>query len=230
MQQRNSLAAALLLTVSMAGCASSSGGVRVARQAELRQDYDRAVVEYSRALNANPNDTDARTGLERAKTRAAIIHYDRGRQLAAAGKLPDAVSEYQVAAEMNPAATEIREALQSAQNQLRAQVPVNRNGKTELESLIDRTRDLGAGGRIFPCGQRAPSQPRVPQRQQPGRHRGDRADGERQRDLRSGVQACVALLVRNARRPDLRTGHARDRRVHADLLPRDGARHDHRHP
>ena len=150
MIRRNSLGAALLLTLAMAGCASSSGSVRVARQAELRQDYDRAVVEYSRALKENPDDADARTGLERAKTRASTVHYDRARQLAAAGKLTDAVSEYQMAAEMNPNAAEIRDALQSAQNQLRTQVPVNRDGKTELESLIERTRGLAPAGRSLP--------------------------------------------------------------------------------
>ena len=74
-----------LITLSVTACASSNGVVRVARQAELRQDYDRAVVEYSRALNAQPDNVDARTGLARAKTRAAGIHYDQGRQLAAAG-------------------------------------------------------------------------------------------------------------------------------------------------
>ena len=140
------LLASALITLSITACASSSGAVRVAREAELRQDYDRAVVEYSRALNTDAGNVDARTGLNRAKTRAAIIHYDRGRQLAAAGKLSEAVSEYQVAAEMNPAGSEIQEALRSAQDQLRAQVPVNRNGKTELESLIDRTRDMPPAG------------------------------------------------------------------------------------
>jgi general secretion pathway protein D len=136
----------LLLALLIAGCASSGGAVRVGREAELREDYDRAVVEYTRALNTNPNDADARTGLERAKTRAAIVHYDRGRQLAAAGKIPEAVAEYQIAAELNPAAAEIRDALQTAQNQLRTQVPVTRNGKTELESLIERARDLSPAG------------------------------------------------------------------------------------
>ena len=140
------LLASALITLSITACASSSGAVRVAREAELRQDYDRAVVEYSRALNTDAGNVDARTGLHRAKTRAAIIHYDRGRQLAAAGKLSEAVSEYQVAAEMNPAGAEIQEALRSAQDQLRAQVPVNRDGKTELESLIDRTRDMPPAG------------------------------------------------------------------------------------
>src|SRR5258705_11052440 len=89
MTPRNSLAAALLLTVSMEGCASS-GAVRVARQAELQQDYDRAVVEYSRALKLHPDDADARTGLGRVKGRAALAHFPRGRQLAASGNLPDA--------------------------------------------------------------------------------------------------------------------------------------------
>ena len=110
--------ATALITLWTAGCASSSGSVRVAREAELRQDYDRAVVEYSRALSREPDNVDARTGLERAKARAAITHYDQGRQLAAAGKLSDAVGEYQVAAEMNPAGAEIRDALRSAQDQL----------------------------------------------------------------------------------------------------------------
>jgi general secretion pathway protein D len=149
MPRRSSLAATLLLTVSMAGCASS-GAVRVARQAELQQDYDRAVVEYSRALRLNADNADARTGLERAKVRAALAHYEQGRRLAAAGKFSDALGEYQLAAEMNPSGPEIQEALQSTQNQLRAQVQVNRNGKTELESLIERTRNLAPAGRELP--------------------------------------------------------------------------------
>jgi general secretion pathway protein D len=149
MTRRNSGAAALLLAAYMSGCAST-GGVRVGRQAELRQDYDRAVVEYTRALKLHPDDAAARTGLERAKVRAAIIHYDRGRQLAAAGKFIEAVTEYQLAAEMNPQAAEIQEALQSSQNQLRAQVQVNRNGKTELESVIERARNMQPSGRELP--------------------------------------------------------------------------------
>ena len=63
MTARNRRLGAALLALFAAGCASSGGGVRVARQAEIRQDYDRAVVEYSRALQADPNDADARTGV-----------------------------------------------------------------------------------------------------------------------------------------------------------------------
>jgi general secretion pathway protein D len=149
MLERNRLIAAVTLAMALAGCATS-GALGTARSAELQQDYDRAVVEYSRALKLDPGSVDARTGLQRATARAAEAHYARARQLAAAGKLADAVTEYQLAAQMNPAATAIQTELQSVQNQLRAQIPVNRGGKTELESLIDRTRDMAPRGLELP--------------------------------------------------------------------------------
>jgi general secretion pathway protein D len=151
MPRRGSLVAALLMVAFMAGC-GSTGGLRVARQAELEQDYDRAVVEYSRALKEDPRNADARTGLDRAKVRAASAHYDQGRRLASAGKFSDALSEYQLAAEMNPDSAQIRAALQVTQNQLRAQVVINRDGKTDLESLVERTRTLAPAGLELPSG------------------------------------------------------------------------------
>src|SRR5947207_5762198 len=156
MQARNrSLAAVAVLAVTLAGCATT-GALRTARSAELQQDYDRAVVEYSRALKLDPDNVNARSGLQRAKIRSAQDHYARGRGLAAAGKLSDALAEYQLAAEMNPNASEIQAALQLTQNQLRAQVQVNRDGKTELESLIDRMRDMAPRGLELPSSARLP--------------------------------------------------------------------------
>ena len=147
------LAALLCLLPIVAGCATAVG---VARKAEFRQDYDRAVVEYSRALKDNPNNVDARSGLQRAKARAALAHFAQGRRLAAAGKLTEALSEYQIASEMNPDAAEIQLALRTTQTQLRTQVQVDRNGKTELESLVERTRSIAPPGRTLPTGDTLP--------------------------------------------------------------------------
>src|SRR5262249_28077474 len=66
------------------------------------------------------------------------------------GQPQQAIAEFQVAAEMNPASGEIQAELAAAQNQLHAQVPVNRNGKTDLESLIDRTRGMAPLGLELP--------------------------------------------------------------------------------
>ena len=60
----------LLLCVWIVGCAATTA-TRHARDAEQRRDYDRAVIEYTKALRLKPNDTDVRLGLERVKLRAS---------------------------------------------------------------------------------------------------------------------------------------------------------------
>jgi general secretion pathway protein D len=150
MPARNSALASAIAALLMLSACASSGAVRNGLRAEGRQDYDRAVIEYSAALKKDPDSVDARLGLQRARVRSSLDHYAKGRRLALAGKLSEAVTEYQIAAEMNPDSAEVQFELQSAQNQLRAQVPVERGGKTELQSLIDRTRDMAPLGLELP--------------------------------------------------------------------------------
>ena len=66
-------AAALLL----GGCATASS-MRSGQAAERFQDYDRAVVEYTKAVRAKPDDRAARLALDRARLRASQAHYFRG--------------------------------------------------------------------------------------------------------------------------------------------------------
>src|SRR3954469_21735178 len=148
-------ATALLFAVAAAGCAASAS--RLGRDAEFRQDYDRAVVEYTKALRLSPNDGGARDGLQRAKTRAAEDHLQRARRLAAVNKLDEAVIEYGVAAELNPVSTVIDDELKTTRNKLRTRVAVAREGKTELQTLIDRTRDLPPPGLDLPPNARMPA-------------------------------------------------------------------------
>jgi general secretion pathway protein D len=150
--------ASLVLVAAMlaAGCAASVA-LRHGRDAERRQDYDRAVVEYTKAIRLNPNDTDARLALERARLRAAQDHYARGRRLAAVGKLDAALVEYEAAAELNPTNGDIDQELRSTRNKLRTKVVVAREGKTELQTLIERTRDLPPVGFDLPQGVKMPA-------------------------------------------------------------------------
>ena len=55
---------AVLLVVCLlaVGCAGSSA-LRRGQNAERRQDYDFAVVEYAKAVRLRPDDTNARVGL-----------------------------------------------------------------------------------------------------------------------------------------------------------------------
>jgi general secretion pathway protein D len=151
---------ALLAAVAVAACfataCASATASRRGRDAEFRRDYDRAVVEYTKALRLDPDSGTARSGLERNKARATEEHLLRARRLAAIGKFDEAVVEYGVAAELSPANSTVDEELRSTRNKLRAKVAVTREGKTELQSLIDRTRDLPPPGLDLPQNVKMP--------------------------------------------------------------------------
>jgi general secretion pathway protein D len=149
-------AAALLLAVALTACATGAS-LRTARTAEQAQDYDRAVVEYTKIVRANPANRDARAGLERAKLRAAQEHTARGRRLASLDRWEEAVVEYQLAAELNPTDAQVDAALKDARERLRTKLRINRGGHTDLESLIDRTRDLPAPGLELPDNAKLPA-------------------------------------------------------------------------
>jgi general secretion pathway protein D len=149
-------ACVLVLAVLVGGCAASSA-MRRAQDAEHRQDYDRAVAEYTNTLRLRPNDTDARTGLERAKLRASGEHFQLGRRLAATGKFDQALVEFELAAELNPTSSEVDSALRDARAQLRTRVAVAREGKTELQTMVERTRDLPPIGLDLPVDTKMPA-------------------------------------------------------------------------
>jgi general secretion pathway protein D len=142
--------AALSIIISVSGCITGAA-LREARRAEERQDYDFAVIEYTRALQRDPNSINARTGLQRAKLRASQDHFTRARRHVANRRLDEAVAEYKLAAELNPDNPVIATELEQTQNQLRAQVVVNRDGTTELEALVERMRDQRAPGLEVPA-------------------------------------------------------------------------------
>src|ERR1700752_3950472 len=139
-----------------AACATTSGGLRAGEQAETAGNYDLAVVEYTKAVRTNPNDTNARLALDRAKIRAAQEHAFRARALAGAERYEDALVEYQLASELNPTDATVDEALRDIRQKLRTKIAVTRNGKTELESLIGRARGLPPPGLDLPADAKLP--------------------------------------------------------------------------
>jgi len=150
------LAAWLALCLFSAGCAAS-GALRRGSDAEHRQDYDLAVVEYANALRLRPDDGNTRAALERSKLRASQDHFSRGRRFSATGKFDQALVEYELASELNPTNGDVDEELRSTRNKLRAKIAVAREGRTELQTLIERTRDLPPPGMDLPTGVKMPA-------------------------------------------------------------------------
>jgi general secretion pathway protein D len=143
------------LGLTMVSCASTSA-MKAGEKAEQLDEYDRAIIEYTKALREHPDDRNARRALERAKLRSAMDHFNRGRRLEAGGRLDESLVELQLAAELNPASNDINDLLRSVRAQLRNRIAVAREGKTQLETLIERSRDLPPAGQDLPIENRLP--------------------------------------------------------------------------
>jgi general secretion pathway protein D len=129
---------AALALVAAAGCATSSA-FRAGENAERLQDYDRAVLEYQRALKESPDDVNIRRSLDRARMRAATDHVNTARRLVGRGQYDEALSEYRVALELSPNAFGIAEEMKDAQ--------VYRDrGRATLDELKARARERALPG------------------------------------------------------------------------------------
>ncbi len=142
---------AVLLGAALPACAPKTA-ISQGQLAERQQDWDKAVIEYTSAVRKDPNDQNARLALERAKLRATQDHMLRARRLASAGRLEEALVEYQIAQQLSPANTELGDALREVRSKLRARMAVTAEGKTQLQTLIDRARDLPPPGLDLPAG------------------------------------------------------------------------------
>jgi general secretion pathway protein D len=152
----NRLLTPVVLAGLIAGCATATA-MRNGQQAEQLQDYDRAIVEYTKVVRSQPDNREARQLLDRARVRAALEHFSRGRRLEGGGRLDEALVEFQLASELNPNNQDIRDALESVRTQQRNKVQIARDGKTGLETLIERTRNMTAQGQDLPNDVRLPA-------------------------------------------------------------------------
>jgi general secretion pathway protein D len=133
-------AALLLALVALCGCASSKA-FRAAEQAERRQDYDRAVLEYSRALARDPDNVDAQRGLRAARIRAAQAHATSARGLRARGLLKEASEEYRLALDLDPEAASVRDELRALEQQRQGG-----RAPATIEELKQRTHERSLPG------------------------------------------------------------------------------------
>jgi len=140
----------LTLGVVVLTAACATGARDRARTAELAENFDEAVIEYTRALQERPNDRRIQRDLERAKLWAAQYHYAEGRRAAGLGNFDDALIEYQIASDLNPESGDIQEAVRETRHVVQTQLAAREDGQTELEAIIERTRLLPPEGLELP--------------------------------------------------------------------------------
>ncbi len=143
-------AVAALVLLGLAGCATSAA-FRNGEKAEGRQDYDRAVLEYSKAVQQDPNNVHYRKGLERARLRAAEAHALNARRLGSRGMYKEALDEFRLALDLNPSSASLVSEMQETE--------VRRQGGTlglTVDEMKDRARERALPGLVLGPGAQEP--------------------------------------------------------------------------
>src|SRR5215467_9088786 len=92
----------LLLIVSLAGCAGGESAYKSGNKAEVTRDFETAMVQYKKALDQDPGNTEYRLKYEQNRFAAAFEHFKRGKAAIDQGDLDDARNEFSRAREIDP--------------------------------------------------------------------------------------------------------------------------------
>lgn len=140
MSTRGLRALALLAAFALAGCASSSA-FKLGEKAEKSNDWDRAVVEYSKAVQLAPDNAGYRQSLERARLRASQAHTRAGRVLMGRGLYKEAIDELRLALDLVPGSPTVAADLREAEERRQAGIK-----ERSLAEIKDRARERPLAG------------------------------------------------------------------------------------
>ncbi len=93
--------------------------LKQAQAAEVKKDWDAALEFYLQAVDEDPRDTEYLIGLQRVRFQASSQHVDRGMKIREAGKLEEAIGEFQKAIIADPSSALAVQELKRTQDMLR---------------------------------------------------------------------------------------------------------------
>src|SRR5579863_9258880 len=113
-----------------------------AQAAEARKEYDQALELYSEALSQDPSDPTYLLGVRRARFEAGQVHVQAGEKLRQAGKLEDALAQFQKAYAIDPSSAiaiqEIKRVSEAIEAVKKGDVPPGEQGLTAPERAEKR--------------------------------------------------------------------------------------------
>ncbi len=115
---------------------------RKGEDAEARQNYEAAYDDYREAYESKPKDARYRAAYERMRFLAGASHVHRGQLLREAGKLEEAMAEFQKAAQIDPSSFIAQQEIKQTQRLIdQAKSPVPRASKRPPSSLARRIEE-----------------------------------------------------------------------------------------
>ena len=118
---RPALALLLLFALILPSSAESSRSLyKKGQNAEARQNYEQAYDFYKKAYDQNPQDVSYRSAYERLRFLAGASHVHRGQLLREAGRLQEAMAEFQRATEIDPSSAIAKQEIRVTQQMIDA--------------------------------------------------------------------------------------------------------------
>ena len=90
------------LALAACACAGSTVAYKEARKAELRKDYDTALVYYDKALQSAPENSKYLIHEKIMRQKAALFHLKRGQEFLKEDRQQEAIGEFQKAVGIDP--------------------------------------------------------------------------------------------------------------------------------
>src|SRR5438874_6454003 len=116
---RPALALFLILALILPSSAESSRSLyNKGKSAEARQNYEQAYDYYKKAYDQTPQDVSYRSAYERLRFLAGASHVHRGQLLREAGRLQEAMVEFQKAAEIDPSSAIAKQEIKVTQQMI----------------------------------------------------------------------------------------------------------------
>src|SRR5712692_4843261 len=115
------------------------------RTAEARQNYEQAYDFYKQAYDQKPQDISYRSAFERLRFLAGASHVHRGQLLREAGRLEEALTEFQKAAEIDPASAIAKQEIQVTKQMMQAAQAPGPSATVREPSVLERRLQQASG-------------------------------------------------------------------------------------
>jgi general secretion pathway protein D len=138
---KHRLIALLMLAVAVSGCAANRA-FRRGQDAARTGDWDVAVTEYTKAVQANPDRAEYKIQLERAMQSAAQAHISLAREYEEKDALDAALNEYRRAAELDSTNRLSSAKVTELEKKIRDRIEATRP-RPNIDKLRDQARAMG---------------------------------------------------------------------------------------
>ncbi len=145
---RTALISSLCLTFLLPAAADSAKSLYAkGKDAEARQNYEQAYDFYKQAYDKKPTELPYRSAFERLRFLAAASHVHRGQLLREAGRLDEALAEFQKAAEIDPSSAIAKQEIQVTNRMIEAAKSPGATSAPNEPSVLEK-RLQQAGGPV----------------------------------------------------------------------------------